>query len=77
MLWASYFTPMAHKRPDSDLQKGAAEPERPNELSQANLNHQLPVRTDSSILQETDNDFPEPGSSPEHSGQVHHHKKSA
>lgn len=70
------FTPMRHQRKDSDLQKGAEETESPKELSQANLNHQLPVRTNSSMLQETENDFPEPGSSPEHSGQVHH-KKSA
>jgi hypothetical protein len=54
---------------NSDLQKGAQETERPTELSQNNLNYQLPLRTKSILIQETENDFPEPGSSPEHSGQ--------
>lgn len=54
---------------NSDLQKGAQETERPSELSQNSLNNQLPSRTKSTLIQETENDFPEPGSSPEHSGQ--------
>ncbi len=60
---------MAYRK-NSDLQNGAEETERPHEHSQANLNNQLPVRTNSVMLQETENDFPEPGSSPEHSGQL-------
>jgi hypothetical protein len=61
---------MQPKNIDSDIQKGAQETERPDEISQSDLNNQLPLRTNSSLLQETENDYPEPGSSPEHSGQL-------
>jgi hypothetical protein len=61
---------MLPKSVDSDLQKGAEETERPGEISQADLSNQLPQRTKSTLLQDTENDFPEPGFSPEHSGQL-------
>lgn len=61
---------MLPKKTDSDLKKGAHETERPDEISQANLNSQIPQRTKSTFLQETENDFPEPGGNPEHSGQT-------
>ena len=69
---------MTNKRtnhPDSDAQKGAVEsesrrdtPQRPN--FHDNLADQLPHRSGGTDLEGADSDFPEPGSSPEHSGQV-------
>lgn len=56
---------------DADLNKGAIEDDpssasRPGE-SQNRLANQLPHRDNNEEIKDNDSDFPEPGSSPEHS----------
>lgn len=54
---------------DADLQKGATEDNpasHPGE-SQNRLANQLPHRDSDEEIKDSDSDFPEPGSSPEHS----------
>ena len=55
------------KRPDNDIGKGAAEQD--SRSPGHNLNSQLGHRDEDEMLKDADSDFPEPGSSPEHSGQ--------
>lgn len=59
------------EHPDSDLHKGAVEEETPKRSSNAdpNLHGQLGHRDQDELLKDADTDFPEPGSSPEHSGE--------
>jgi hypothetical protein len=59
------------EHPDSDLKKGAVEEETPERSSGAgpNLQDQLGHRDQDEMLKDADSDFPEPGSSPEHSGE--------
>ena len=61
-------------RPDGDAQKGAIESESPADKPKVSrerdaLADQLPHRNTGEFLEGEDSDFPEPGSSPEHSGQ--------
>jgi hypothetical protein len=72
-----------HKtRCDSDRQKGAFEPDQTVDRAihhparpdlHGNLSYELPHRNSNGqfrdFLDDTDSDFPEPGSNPEHSGQ--------
>jgi hypothetical protein len=51
---------------DCDLSKGACEVDDPR-IHQLVLSRQLPHRTDDEMIKDADTDFPEPGSSPEHS----------
>lgn len=53
---------------DQDAGKGAMECER-EDCSNTSMAGQNPHRTESSLVKANDSDFPEPGSSPEHSGQ--------
>lgn len=64
--------------PDSDALKGAVESQSPNDQPRnsdlrSNLADQLPHRSPDPMIkdsdQENDTDFPEPGRTPEHSGQ--------
>ncbi|MBB6143439.1 hypothetical protein HNQ77_001383 [Silvibacterium bohemicum] len=60
--------------PDADAHKGAVESQSPHDTPErsdlhSNLADQLPHRSGGSDLDGADSDFPEPGSSPEHSGQ--------
>lgn len=57
-------------RKDSDLLKGATEAERPGERLPVSLTGQLGHRGVDPLAKEYDTDFPEPGESPEHSGQT-------
>ena len=59
------------KQPDNDVGKGAVEEESgaPVPANAHNLNSQLGHRDEDEMLKDADSDFPEPGSSPEHSGQ--------
>jgi hypothetical protein len=62
------------ERPDGDAQKGAIESEsRADKPKMSNfrdsLADQLPHRPHDGLIEGDDTDFPEPGSSPEHSGQ--------
>lgn len=52
---------------DSDAHKGAVEHDRGD--SNTSLAGQLPHRTDNPLVKANDSDFPEPGGSPEHSGE--------
>jgi hypothetical protein len=56
---------------DSDLGKGAVEQETPSrdKANDPNLHSQLGHRDQNEMIKDADSDFPEPGSSPEHSGQ--------
>ncbi|HZD49675.1 MAG TPA: hypothetical protein VE178_13115 [Silvibacterium sp.] len=61
-------------RPDGDAQKGAMESESQADKPKISnlrdsLADQLPHRNTNEFLEGEDSDFPEPGSSPEHSGQ--------
>ena len=58
-------------QPDNDVHKGAVEEEAtlPGQSTEHNLNNQLGHRDQDEMLKDADSDFPEPGSSPEHSGQ--------
>ena len=52
--------------PDSDAHKGAVEED---ESSETSLSGQIGHRDEDEMLKDADSDFPEPGSSPEHSGE--------
>lgn len=56
---------------DSDVSKGAVEEETPSpdKANDPNLSGQLGHRDQDEMIKDADSDFPEPGSSPEHSGQ--------
>ncbi|GGH12966.1 hypothetical protein [Silvibacterium dinghuense] len=61
------------RHPDADAQKGAVESQSPNDTPprpdlHSTLADQLPHRK-SEDLDGADSDFPEPGATPEHSGQ--------
>ena len=57
--------------PDSDWHKGAVEEETtvPATNGEPYLQGQLGHRDEDEMLKDSDTDFPEPGNSPEHSGQ--------
>jgi hypothetical protein len=56
--------------PDSDIHKGAVEEETSTpSTGDPNLHNQLGHRDQDEMLKDADTDFPEPGSSPEHSGE--------
>ena len=59
------------EHPDSDAHKGAVEEETstPSRDGDPNLHGQLGHRDEDEMLKDADTDFPEPGSSPEHSGE--------
>ena len=59
------------KHPDSDIQKGAVEEETttPAKGGEPYLHGQLGHRDGDQMIKDADTDFPEPGSSPEHSGE--------
>jgi hypothetical protein len=59
------------EHPDSDFQKGAVEEEisTPSKDGVPNLQSQIGHRDEDELLKDADTDFPEPGSSPEHSGE--------
>jgi len=59
------------QHPDSDIHKGAVEEETstPSTGGEPNLHDQLGHRDQDAMLKDADTDFPEPGSSPEHSGE--------
>ena len=59
------------EHPDSDFKKGAVEEEtsEPSTNGDPNLHGQLGHRDQDAMQKDADTDFPEPGSSPEHSGE--------
>ena len=67
------MTKTVPSRHDSDLNKGAVEEETPSTPATRpnadRLSGQLPHRESDSLIKDADSDFPEQGSTPEHSGQ--------
>jgi hypothetical protein len=68
--------PRGESRPDADAQKGTIEDTAPESVyrpssqegdSHDRLADQLPHRDANEEIKDNDSDFPEPGSSPEHS----------
>jgi len=66
-----------HLKDDSDRATGSLEPDERNQAGNNSLSGQLPHRNQDPMVQGADTDFPEPGSSPEHSfeGEVKKQKK--
>jgi hypothetical protein len=54
---------------DQDQSKGATEDDGHGQPSNASLQGQLGHRDQNSLIKDADSDFPEPGLSPEHSGE--------
>ena len=54
---------------DQDREKGAVEQDDPTQATNESQRGQLGHRDQNPILKDSDTDFPEPGSSPEHSGE--------
>jgi hypothetical protein len=54
---------------DNDLHKGALEDDNPRQNPQARFKGQLSHRESDPLIKSSDSDFPEPGGSPEHSGE--------
>ena len=57
------------KHPDSDVEKGAVESDRPQAPDDVSTIGQLGHRDPDSMIKESDTDFPEPDAPAEHSGQ--------
>jgi len=66
---------MPDTRKDQDAAKGAKELDEPTIGENIGLRDQLGHRDQDPMLKDADSDFPEPGQSPEHSGEPQ--KKSA
>ena len=65
------MTPTGPSERDADLQKGAVEDSQPRSSRPGEVHDrladQLPHRDSNDEIKDNDSDFPEPGSSPEHS----------
>jgi len=61
---------MSDSRPDQDAAKGVVEIDDHNTPGNIGLQDQLGHRDQESMLKDADSDFPEPGQSPEHSGET-------
>lgn len=59
---------MSENKPDQDAGKGATEADH-DAAGNAGLQDQLGHRDQDPMLKDADSDFPEPGQSPEHSGE--------
>lgn len=60
---------MTHNKVDQDTAKGATETEDHRTSGNVGLQQQLPHRDQDPLLKDADTDFPEPGESPEHTGE--------
>jgi hypothetical protein len=60
---------MPHSTPDQDTAKGATEAEDDKGPGNVGLQEQLGHRDQDPMIKDADSDFPEPGQSPEHSGE--------
>ena len=54
---------------DQDRAKGAVEQDRPKQEGNTSMQGQIGHRDQDPLLKSSDSDFPEPGPSPEHSGE--------
>ncbi|MGH9504943.1 MAG: hypothetical protein ACRD20_18985 [Terriglobales bacterium] len=60
---------------DQDRGKGAVEEDGPQESGNTSMSGQLGHRDQDPLLKSSDSDFPEPGGSPEHTGEPTEPKK--
>jgi hypothetical protein len=60
---------MPHSTRDQDTAKGATEVEDHKESGNVGLQEQIGHRDQDAMLKDADSDFPEPGQSPEHTGE--------
>ncbi len=60
---------MSGNKPDQDAAKGAVETDDHKTPGNSGLQDQLGHRDQEPMLKDADTDFPEPGQSPEHSGE--------
>jgi hypothetical protein len=60
---------MTHSTPDQDSAKGATETEDHKTPGNDGLQGQIGHRDQDAMLKDGDSDFPEPGQSPEHTGE--------
>jgi hypothetical protein len=60
---------MAQGKPDQDAAKGAQETEEHSGDGNVGLQEQLGHRDQNPLIKDADSDFPEPGLSPEHTGE--------
>lgn len=61
---------MVHSKSDQDTAKGATETEDHKVSGNLGIQEQLGHRDQDPMLKDADSDFPEPGESPEHSGEL-------
>ena len=54
---------------DQDRGKGAVEQDKPRQTGNTSMQGQIGHRDQDPLLKSSDTDFPEPGESPEHSGE--------
>jgi hypothetical protein len=64
-------------RRDQDAGKGAVESQDPEQQTNTSSEGQLDHRSHDPLIKSSDTDFPEPGESPEHSGESRRPKKSS
>ncbi len=60
---------MTEQTRDPDTTKGAVEQDRREQPANVSLKDQLPHRTENPLVKSSDSDFPEPGNTPEHTGE--------
>jgi hypothetical protein len=60
---------MEHETRDQDAGKGATEVEDQKDAGNVGMQEQIGHRDQDPMLKDADSDFPEPGQSPEHSGE--------
>jgi hypothetical protein len=68
---------MAYPERDPDKSKGATENDGNGAPGNAGMQEQLGHRDQDPLIKDADSDFPEPGGSPEHSGEPEERKKTA
>jgi len=62
---------------DQDRAKGAVEQDENNQGGNTSMNGQLGHRDQDEMIKDADSDFPEPGQSPEHTGEPEKRRKTA
>lgn len=67
---------MSPAKDDEFRNKGAVEQDRPEQKTNTTMAGQMGHRNKDPLIDTNDTDFPEPGQSPEHSGEVMQQKKS-
>lgn len=68
---------MTHSRRDPDESKGATESDGHESPGNIGMQEQLGHRDQDPLIKDADSDFPEPGLSPEHSGEPDERKRTA